>query len=158
MSKIRRLNHAVLYVSDAQTTANFYQQVLGFTIVQVAFDGRAVFVRAGGSENHHDLGLFSIGSAKKSNGIGLYHLAWQVDTIDELVEFRNRLKTVGALSGESNHGVSKSIYGHDPDGIEFEVMWMVPATDWGQYAVDAVVEPLDLNAELTRWSGISTKI
>ncbi len=158
MSKIRRLNHAVLYVSDAQTTANFYQQVLGFTIVQVAFDGRAVFVRAGGSENHHDLGLFSIGSAKKSNGIGLYHLAWQVDTIDELVEFRNRLKTVGALSGESNHGVSKSIYGHDPDGIEFEVMWMVPATDWGQYAVDAVVEPLDLNAELARWSGISTKI
>jgi catechol-2,3-dioxygenase len=158
VSKIRRLNHAVLYVSDAQTTANFYQQVLGFTIVQVAFDGRAVFVRAGGSENHHDLGLFSIGSAKKSNGIGLYHLAWQVDTIDELVEFRNRLKTVGALSGESNHGVSKSIYGHDPDGIEFEVMWMVPATDWGQYAVDAVVEPLDLNAELTRWSGISTKI
>ena len=158
MSKIRRLNHAVLYVSNAQTTANFYQQVLGFTIVQVAFDGRAVFVRAGGSENHHDLGLFSIGSAKKSNGIGLYHLAWQVDTIDELVEFRNRLKTVGALSGESNHGVSKSIYGHDPDGIEFEVMWMVPATDWGQYAVDAVVEPLDLNAELTRWSGISTKI
>lgn len=158
MSKIRRLNHAVLYVSDAQTTANFYQQVLGFTIVQVAFDGRAVFVRAGGSENHHDLGLFSIGSAKKSNGIGLYHLAWQVDTIDELVEFRNRLKTVGALSGESNHGVSKSIYGHDPDGIEFEVMWMVPATDWGQYAVDAVVEPLDLNVELSRWSGISTKI
>lgn len=158
MSKIRRLNHAVLYVSDAQTTANFYQQVLGFTIVQVAFDGRAVFVRAGGSENHHDLGLFSIGSAKKSNGIGLYHLAWQVDTIDELVEFRNRLKTVGALSGESNHGVSKSIYGHDPDGNEFEVMWMVPATDWGQYAVDAVVEPLDLNAELSRWSGISTKV
>ncbi|NDB27288.1 MAG: VOC family protein, partial [Actinobacteria bacterium] len=49
---MRRLNHAVLYVSDAQTTANFYQQVLGFTIVQVAFDGRAVFVRAGGSENH----------------------------------------------------------------------------------------------------------
>ena len=158
MSKIRRLNHAVLYVSDAQTTANFYQQVLGFTIVQVAFDGRAVFVRAGGSENHHDLGLFSIGSAKKSSGVGLYHLAWQVDTIDELVEFRNRLESVGALSGESNHGVSKSIYGHDPDGIEFEVMWMVPATDWGQYAVDAVVEPLDLNAELTRWSGISTKI
>lgn len=158
MSKIRRLNHAVLYVSDAQTTANFYQQVLGFTIVQVAFDGRAVFVRAGGSENHHDLGLFSIGSAKKSSGVGLYHLAWQVDTIDELVEFRNRLKSVGALSGESNHGVSKSIYGHDPDGIEFEVMWMVPATDWGRFAVDAVVEPLDLNAELTRWSGISTKI
>ena len=32
----------------------------------------------------------------------------------------------GALVGESDHGVVKSLYAKDPDGIEFEVMWAVP--------------------------------
>ncbi len=39
---------------------------------------------------------------------------------------RARLLQVGALVGESDHGVSKSLYAKDPDGIEFEVMWAVP--------------------------------
>jgi hypothetical protein len=51
----------------------------------------AVFLRLPRSGNHHDLGLFGAGpgaAPKRRGGIGLYHLAWQVDTIDELVEFR----------------------------------------------------------------------
>jgi catechol-2,3-dioxygenase len=155
---IRRLNHAVLYVSDARRSAKFYCEVLGFTVVQEAMGGRAVFVRAEASMNHHDLGLFSIGNVPAARGAGLYHLAWQVDTIDELAVIRKRMIEFGAIGGESDHGVSKSIYGHDPDGIEFEVMWMVPESDWGTYAVDAVVAPLDLAAELSRWSGVATRI
>ena len=46
---------------------------------------------------------------------------------------RERLLKLGALVGESDHGVSKSLYGHDPDGIEFEVLWTVPAEAWGKY-------------------------
>ncbi len=158
MPGIRRLNHAVLYVSDARRSAKFYCEVLGFTVVQEAMGGRAVFVRAEASMNHHDLGLFSIGNVPAARGAGLYHLAWQVDTIDELAVIRKRMIEFGAIGGESDHGVSKSIYGHDPDGIEFEVMWMVPESDWGTYAVDAVVAPLDLAAELSRWSGVATRI
>ena len=85
-------------------------------------------------------------------------LAWQVDTIDELVALRAKLQAAGALAGESDHGVSKSLYAHDPDGIEFEVMWMVPEHAWGTYATDAVVAPLDLNAEQQKWSGVSTRV
>jgi len=155
---IRRLNHAVLYVSDARRSAKFYCEVLGFTVVQEAMGGRAVFVRAEASTNHHDLGLFSIGNVPAARGAGLYHLAWQVDTIDELAVIRQRIIEFGSFGGESDHGVSKSIYGHDPDGIEFEVMWMVPESDWGTYAVDAVVAQLDLAAELSRWSGVATRI
>jgi catechol-2,3-dioxygenase len=156
MSGIRRLNHAVLYVGDAQKSAKFYCDVLGFTIVQETAGGRAVFVRAGGSTNHHDLGLFSIGTSGRSQGTGLYHLAWQVDTIDELAVIRANLVGAKAMVGESDHGVSKSLYGQDPDGIEFEVMWMVPEAHWGAYATDAVVAPLDIAAEVTRWSGVAT--
>lgn len=156
---IRRLNHAVLYVRDALRSAEFYREVLGFTTVQEDASGRAVFLRAGNSANHHDLGLFSIGDgAPQARGAGLYHLAWQVDTIDELAAVRDRLMKVGALGGASDHGASKSLYGRDPDGIEFEVMWMVPEADWGRYASEAVVEPLDLGAELARWSGVATRV
>jgi len=154
---IRRLNHAVLYVRDAQRSAAFYRDVLGFETVQESAGGRAVFLRAGGSDNHHDLGLFGVGDVPHDQGTGLYHLAWQVDTIDELAEIRNRLVSAEALMGESDHGVSKSLYAQDPDGIEFEVMWMVPASSWGRYATDAVVAPLDLAAEVARWSGVVTR-
>ena len=58
---------------------------------------------------------------------------------------------MGALVGESDHGVSKSLYGKDPDGIEFEVMWAVPREDWGALEHQAVTERLDLSAALARW-------
>ena len=150
----------MLYVSDARRSAKFYGDVLGFSVVQEAAGGRAVFARAEGSTNHHDLGLFSVGNSAQRVGqhVGLYHLAWQVDTIDELAIIRRRMIESGSFGGESDHGVSKSVYGHDPDGIEFEVMWMVPESDWGTYVVDAVVAPLDLAAEISRWSGVSTRV
>jgi catechol-2,3-dioxygenase len=52
--------------------------------------------------------------------------------------------------------VSKSLYGRDPDGNEFEVMWRVPREAWGDAADDAVIRPLDLEAELARW-GAATR-
>jgi len=158
VGNVRRLNHAVLYVSDASASAKFYCEVLGFTIVQVALGGRALFLRAGASQNHHDLALFSVGAGRHKTGIGLYHLAWQVDTIDDLATIRTRVINAKALKGESDHGVSKSIYALDPDGIEFEVMWMVPESEWGKYAADAVIEPLNLGAEIDRWTGVATRV
>ena len=59
---IRRLNHAVLWVRDARLAARFYTEVLGFRVVQSLGDGQAIFLRADGSENDHDLGLFSVGA------------------------------------------------------------------------------------------------
>ena len=44
---------------------------------------------------------------------------------------RERLLGLGALVGESDHGVSKSLYAHDPDGIEFEVLWTRPPRSLG---------------------------
>ena len=154
MSGVRRLNHAVLYVRDAARTAAFYCDALGFEIAH-EFPG-AVFLRSNGSPNDHDLGLFSIGAnaPAQSRGLGLYHLAWQVDTIDELVSIRERLVAAAALVGESDHGVSKSLYAVDPDGTEFEVMWAVPHEAWPDGPVG--VEPLALQSELQRWSGVST--
>ncbi len=150
---IRRLNHAVLYVRDARRAAAFYTQVLGFE-VRAAMGEHAIFLRADGSTNDHDLGLFSVGDRPlPAHSVGLYHLAWQVHTLEELAEMRARLLEAGALVGESDHGVSKSLYAKDLDGIEFEVMWEVPRGEWPD---DVGTWRLDLAGALARWPGVDT--
>jgi catechol-2,3-dioxygenase len=151
---VARLNHAVLYVRDAQAASAFYARVFGFEVVASEFGGRAVFMRAGGGDNHHDLGLFSVGpeAPRAPRGsVGLYHLAWEVPTIEDLAVAARVLSEAGALGGASDHGVSKSLYGADPDGNEFEIMWRVPREAWGDYEEHGAVMPLDLDAEVRRW-------
>ena len=118
----------------------------------------AAFLRLPRSGNHHDLGLFGVGEQppRAPGSIGLYHLAWQVDTIEDLHQARLTLADLGALTGESSHGATKSLYGRDPDGNEFEVMWMLPKAHWGAYENAAPVERLDLPGELGRWAGVPT--
>ena len=77
-----------------------------------------------------------------------------MDTIEDLVATASVLRDRGALVGATDHGVSKSLYAKDPDGIEFEVMWLVPPDAWS--SDHAGLEPLDLDAELARWAGVST--
>ncbi len=150
---VRRLNHAVLYVRDLAGTVDFYRATLGFE-VRTEIPGRAAFLRAPGSANDHDLGLFEVADASLPDGpsLGLYHLAWEVGTLAELADVRARLADRGALAGASDHRVSKSLYAKDPNGIEFEVMWRVPAEDWAQELRGGqLIAPLDLDGELARW-------
>ena len=58
-------------------------------------------MRAPGSTNDHDLGLFGVGDGAGPTGagrgtVGLYHLAWEVDTLDELVRLEQRLRRSAA--------------------------------------------------------------
>jgi len=150
---VRRLNHAVLYVRDLDASVAFYTGAFGFE-VRMQIPGRAAFLRAQGSANDHDLGLFSVpdGQLPSASYIGLYHLAWEVGTLAELAEVRDRLAERNALVGASDHRVSKSLYAKDPNGIEFEVMWRVPAENWErEMASGAMIGPLDLEGELARW-------
>ena len=155
---VTRLNHAVLYVRDVRRSSSFYADVLGFRTVS-AFPG-AAFLQAGGSTNDHDLGLFEIGSAAGASGagrstVGLYHLAWEVDTLDELERIAGVLSSAGALAGASDHGTTKALYAKDPDGIEFEVSWLVPADLITEDALAArsTTRPLDLAAAKARYGG-----
>jgi catechol-2,3-dioxygenase len=134
MFQIKRLNHAVLYVRDAARAASFYQDVLGFAVYQQMGD-RAYFLRTNATtDNNHDLGLFSIGpdapEPTRGERVGLYHLAWEVETLPELAQVRDALEKANALVGVNDHGASLSLYAQDPDGNEFEVMWQVPAEEW----------------------------
>jgi len=152
---IQRLNHAVLYVRDAVKSAEFYCGVLGFKEV-VNLDDRAIFLQAPDSTNDHDLGLFSLGeNATESEAgqttVGLYHLAWEVDTLGELERIRGLLSESGALAGASNHGTTKALYARDPDGLEFEVSWLVPADMLHLEPGGMTTAALDLEATIVKY-------
>jgi catechol-2,3-dioxygenase len=154
---IHRLNHAVLYVRDLARSVAFYQDVLGFEVV-LRMGEQAAFLRADGSTNDHDLGLFQLGatagpSTAGRTSVGLYHLAWEVETLRDLEALAGQLARAGALVGASDHSTTKSLYGADPDGLEFEIAWIVPADrlDESALAGRTGIRPLDLAREMERY-------
>ena len=151
---IHQLNHAVLFVRDADKSAEFYERVLGFRKLPFEFPG-AVFMQAAESSNDHDLGLFSIGAEAGPSGagrttVGLYHLAWEVDTLADLAQILDSLIAESALVGATDHGTTKALYGRDPDGLEFEVAWLVPS-HLLEGSPAPVNRPLDLDKEIARF-------
>ena len=146
---VRRMNHAVLRVTDVERATDFWREALGMEVVTSL--PAAAFLRLPASGNHHDLGLFAgRGGLPPSGSIGLYHLAFEVESFADLLTARERLPGMGALTGESDHGASLSLYGADPDGIEFEVMWLLPPEAWGDD--DALVRRLDWSDAARRWA------
>lgn len=156
---ITRLNHAVLFVRDVQRALDFYTKTLGFRLVPMAPENMdAAFLQAPGSTNDHDLGLFGVGdaaspSAAGRGSVGLYHLAWEVETLQALQGLHAALSEAGALVGASDHGTTKSLYGRDPDGLQFELAWIVPADRLTPEALAArsTIAPLDLTGEMARY-------
>jgi hypothetical protein len=108
-----RLNHAVLFRVRPGT--------LGSLLLRDPRNGgdhpepraNAAFLRLAGSGNRHDLGLFGVGSAggpRRRGTIGLYHLAWQADTIDDVAAARQSLLEHGTYTGESDHGPPRAAW------------------------------------------------
>jgi catechol-2,3-dioxygenase len=157
---ITRLNHAVLYVTDLARSVAFYTETLGFRVIPMTPTGfrGAAFLQAPGSTNDHDLGLFEVGSQAGPSlagraTVGLYHLAWEADTLAELERLAGVLADRDALVGASDHGTTKSLYGRDPDGLEFEVAWVVPAELLDEAALEGRkrIGHLDLAREKDRY-------
>ncbi|MEV0417891.1 VOC family protein [Streptosporangium canum] len=153
---VQRLNHAVLYVRDVERSVAFYQEALGFRVV-MGMRG-AAFLQASGSSNDHDLGLFELGPHAGASGagrstVGLYHLAWEVDTLAELERIAVKLGEMDALVGASDHSTTKALYAKDPDGLEFEVSWLVPADLLTEEVLNgrSGIKPLDLAREKERY-------
>ncbi len=141
---LKRLQHLVLWVSNVERSVRFYRDLLGFEVKTQS--PRAAFLRIPGSPDDHHLGLFEhTGVPGPDERVArMYHSAWEVGEITDLVRARDRLLEAGALVGSSNHGVSLSLYAKDPDGLEFEIFWTVPG------GTSIGTRELDLEGELAR--------
>jgi catechol-2,3-dioxygenase len=141
---LRRLQHLVLWVSDVGRSVRFYTDVLGFEVTKQY--PNAAFLKIPGTADDHNLGLFEQPGLRPPDErtARMYHAAWEVGDLADLARARRRLIEVGSLVGQSDHGVSLSLYAKDPDGLEFEIFWTVPGgTPVGTRA-------LDLDAELAK--------
>ena len=146
MSEITPLEvgHVVLRVRDLARSSSFYTDVLGFRKVgEIA--GRMAFFTATG-ENHHDLALMALGPGAPGPdpfSVGLYHVAIRLPSEEHVKTAFRALVAAGTdIVGSSDHGVSKSLYLRDPDGIEIELYADTPG--WEETASEvATIRPWD---------------
>ncbi len=122
--KTQYLGHVALYVKDIERSLKFYRDLLGFAEVARMFDGKAAALTGG--RTHHELLLLETGGDKpplQGREPGLFHLGFKIgDSLDELRAAKEEFERGGVrIEGQSDHGVSQSLYLKDPDGNEIEV-------------------------------------
>ena len=116
-----RVGHLVLNVKDQETSTKFYTEVLGFEI-SINREGFGTFLTCG--KIHHDIALFQAApdaAPVTPGGLGLNHMALQVQNFDVLTEFYNKFQKLGVELRTTDHSMTKSIYITDPDGNGIEL-------------------------------------
>ena len=137
-SQGKGMHHVGLATHDMEATLDFYERVLGFpAVVCEMIDPptggtiRHGFVDAGRGE------LFAFMEANDVRGVpadydaginkglgirgGMFHFAFRVDDTDELAKKRDALREKGVeVTDVVDHGWCKSIYFHDPNGLQLE--------------------------------------
>jgi catechol 2,3-dioxygenase len=146
-----KIGHVHLKVKDIDQSIKFYQDVLGFELVDHL--GSAAFLSAGGYHHHIGLNTWDSHAGKPPAGsTGLYHAAILYPTRKELAKALKRLTDHHyPIQGAADHGVSEAIYLQDPDGNGLELYWDRPKKDWplknGKLTMST--DPLDLDDLLT---------
>ena len=134
---VKELGHIVLYVRDADRSARFYRDVLGWKQV-LPEPGNPVesIAMFSSGRTHHELLLIEVGEAAtpipSGRRIGMYHFGLKVGDTDE--EMRDVLATLQdnsvRLMGAGDHGFTHSLYIADPDGNEIELYVDVAGVAW----------------------------
>ena len=155
---IHRLNHAVLYVRDVDEERRVLPRRPRLHARRRASPARPSCRRRARPTTTTSGCSRSASRPQRARpaagAVGLYHLAWEVETLDDLEDHLHRLAAADALVGMSDHGTTKSLYAKDPDGIEFEVVWLIPSHLLeGNEAEDIRPKPLDLAKEKARYGG-----
>jgi catechol 2,3-dioxygenase-like lactoylglutathione lyase family enzyme len=145
MSKIKRLSHVVLYVTDLEKMVAFYRDVLGLVKYR-EHPGRMVFMTPDPELDDHQLAL---AKGREGQAKIVAHIAWEVETPADVKAFYDRFKAQGVpidhcvSHAYEEMGNTVSCYFLDPEGNRLEVYALVAERD------DARVNrPLDLNKSL----------
>ncbi len=145
--QIKELGHVVLYVSNLESSANFYKDTLGFRELDRG-NGFALF---SSGRTHHEMLLIEVGGQPNNPEVvkpGLYHIGFKVgDSPEDLKAVYEELKEKGVvITGATDHYVTHSLYILDPDNNQLELY--ADVTDEWKTNPLAVLNPpkrLDLN-------------
>jgi len=133
------LDHVNIFVRNAQRSLRWYTDILALHVQDTFnFPGtdklRAAFL-ACDPDHAHDIALFEVGEDARlqdKGQVGLNHVAWRMETLDDLKTMYARLQDRDIPVRVSDHSVSIGVYFSDPDGNGLEVYYELPRTEWHQ--------------------------
>ena len=117
-----QLGHIALRVRDVDAAARFYSEVLGLTVRN---QGRGVAFLGARPDASHEIALFPLPAEAEGpdpKRVGMYHMAWEMASFDELAALHERLKSSGARIVGYADGQCNVMF-LDPDGNELEAIW-----------------------------------
>jgi len=135
MIKLQRLGHVLISVRDLEQSKDFYTRILGFKVLEQDPEHGGLFLAIGGLGNTLDLFQCTNPDAVAAsdaelagrNGLGVRHMAFAVESEDDLRDAYFALETAGvAIVRAIDHVSQKSIYFHDPDRNLLEIVWERP--------------------------------
>ncbi len=141
-----RLGHAVIKMRDLEQAKRFYVDLLGFELANTY--PKMIFFRLG--SDHHTLAVLQVdpdAAPPTQNQVGLYHLAFQVESFEALKGVYRKLKEHGVpIRRTVTHTMSHSVYFQDPEGNEIEFYCdRYPEKDWTGQTWEGPNEPLNLD-------------
>src|SRR5438093_13057608 len=126
------LQHVNLYVRDAERSKKWYEDLLGLHTYEYR-PGWAAFMSAD-TEQSHEVALMQLGSdapLQQKGQVGLNHLAWRLESLDDLKEVYRTIKAKEQpIERIVDHGISLGIYLRDPDCNGVEVFCEIPCPEW----------------------------
>lgn len=115
------LGHIALRVRDIDRAVAFYRDALGLTVKS---HGRIAFLGAR-PEASHEIALFPLpedAAGPDPERVGMYHMAWEMPSFEDLQALHQRLIDQGATIVGYSDGQCNVMF-HDPDGNELEAIW-----------------------------------
>ncbi|SHN27096.1 VOC family protein [Gracilibacillus kekensis] len=153
------VSHVKINVQDLYRSIQFYQQTLGFDILEKT-DTQAILT-ADGNTSILSLEQPKNAEPKQARTTGLYHFAILLPNRADLANFVFHCIENNVRLGSSDHLVSEALYFNDPDGNGIEVyIDKDPETwTWQNDQVAMAVDPLDFEDLLKEgqqgaWQGL----
>ncbi|WP_102271966.1 VOC family protein [Cytobacillus massiliigabonensis] len=146
--------HVYLKVADLQRSILFYQQVIGFQILEQA--GKIASLTADGKTPLLTIEQPEIFHPKQPRTTGLYHFALLLPSRSDLANVIEHFIKIGyPLQGASDHLVSEALYLADPDGNGIEIYADRPSSTWTWRNEEVVMatERLDIESILAEGDG-----
>jgi catechol-2,3-dioxygenase len=118
-----QLGHVALRVRDLDRAVEFYRDVLGLTLRSRRED-KVAFLGAR-PDASHEIALFALPAdapGPEQTRVGMYHMAWEMESFDDLQALHERLITSKArIAGYSDRQMNVMFL--DPDGNELEAIY-----------------------------------